>query len=68
MPFTRNALYVRRHFPRIDQEAALALVEDLFTAFRGMLAEEDWMEAETRRKAQQKAFVFLSRNKFSKII
>jgi putative endopeptidase len=47
-------LYVKRYFPPEAKAKAKALVADLITAYRGRIANLNWMSAETKKKALRK--------------
>ena len=47
-------LYVERYFPPEAKAKAKALVADLITAYRGRIANLNWMSAETKKKALRK--------------
>lgn len=49
--FAAGALYVRTHFQPQTKQVALEMIKDLLEEFKGLLAEADWMDVETRRYA-----------------
>lgn len=55
MSYASGAMYVRAHFDKRDRDSALEMIEDLQAAFREILLETDWMEADTREYALEKA-------------
>lgn len=51
--------YVIANFEESAKEQADAMVEDLRAAFKELVTETDWMDADTQVKAQQKADMML---------
>ncbi|TRY73034.1 hypothetical protein TCAL_01898 [Tigriopus californicus] len=50
-----GAMYVRRYFDEASKQAALDMVADIRTEFDSILEKVDWMDANTKRRAKQKA-------------
>ena len=60
MSYASGAMYVRKHFDRASKAAALEMIEDLRESFRKMLKANDWMDADTKQTALEKADQMLS--------
>ncbi|CAH2003353.1 unnamed protein product [Acanthoscelides obtectus] len=50
-----GALYVRDHFNPDSKETALEMIHTIREAFNELLAENEWMDEETKKVAKQKA-------------
>uniref|UniRef100_A0A915BWX3 M13 family peptidase n=1 Tax=Parascaris univalens TaxID=6257 RepID=A0A915BWX3_PARUN len=55
MSYAAGALYVRAHFNKADKSVALAMIDDLHTAFREMVRNSDWMDNRTKHIAIEKS-------------
>lgn len=54
-PHALGALYVRKHFNEAAKEKSLEMVNNIKDEFKIMLSEIEWMDAETKTQANEKA-------------
>ncbi|VDD93608.1 unnamed protein product [Enterobius vermicularis] len=54
LPFAAGALYVREHFDSEDKKEAMEMIGNLREAFKDLVRENDWMDAQTKSVAIEK--------------